>query len=137
LIDRCGLIRRSPNEQALIGEDLATSTQSLRTPCGGSAFTAVEALADPAVRSRFADLEFDQFHHIFPKARLKGSYSGQSDNTSIGAAWVFVQPLQVTPTADVTASGMQGGPFSPSSFSYRHRWFQPATKFMNPSVDRE
>jgi hypothetical protein len=43
---------------------------------------------------------------------------GPGDNGNIGAVWVFVQPLQVTPTTDVTASGTQGGPFSPSSFSY-------------------
>ena len=36
----------------------------------------------------------------------------------VGAAWVFVQPLQVTPTTDIASSGTQGGPFSPSSFSY-------------------
>jgi lipocalin len=43
---------------------------------------------------------------------------GPGDNSATGAAWVFVQPLQVTPTTDVTASGPKGGPFSPSSFSY-------------------
>jgi hypothetical protein len=43
---------------------------------------------------------------------------GYGDNSNIGAAWVFVQPLQVSPTTDIAASGTQGGPFSPSSFNY-------------------
>jgi hypothetical protein len=45
-----------------------------------------------------------------------------SSSNAIGAAWVFVQPpplqLQVNPTTNIVASGIQGGPFSPSSFSY-------------------
>jgi len=43
---------------------------------------------------------------------------GLGDNSGAGAAWVFVQPLQVAPYAGVAASGKQGGPFSPSSFGY-------------------
>jgi Divergent InlB B-repeat domain len=43
---------------------------------------------------------------------------GPGDNGNIGAAWVFVQPLQVTPYTNIAFSGSQGGPFSPSSFSY-------------------
>ena len=39
-------------------------------------------------------------------------------NCGVGAAWVFVQPLQITPTTGIASSGTQGGPFSPSSFSY-------------------
>jgi hypothetical protein len=47
---------------------------------------------------------------------------GPLDNGSIGAAWVFVQPvpsLQVTPTTNMVAAGNQGGPFIPSSFQYQ------------------
>jgi hypothetical protein len=45
---------------------------------------------------------------------------GPSDNSLIGAAWVFAQPsLQVTPGTDIAASGHQGGPFTPSSFQYQ------------------
>jgi hypothetical protein len=43
---------------------------------------------------------------------------GFNDNSGAGAVWIFVQPMQVTPITGVTASGTQGGPFSPSSFSY-------------------
>jgi hypothetical protein len=44
---------------------------------------------------------------------------GQDDNNFVGAAWVFVQPtLQVSPATNIAASGTQGGPFSPPSFSY-------------------
>ena len=43
---------------------------------------------------------------------------GPFDNSETGAAWVFVQPLEVSPYAGVAASGKKGGPFSPSSFSY-------------------
>jgi hypothetical protein len=52
---------------------------------------------------------------------LVGGPFDNNDGTcrcGVGAAWVFVQPLQVTPTTDIAASGAQGGPFSPSSFSY-------------------
>jgi hypothetical protein len=46
-------------------------------------------------------------------------WGGVSDNSVVGAAWVFVQPaLQVTPASNIVASGTQGGPFSPSSFRY-------------------
>jgi hypothetical protein len=45
---------------------------------------------------------------------------GPVDNGETGAAWVFVQPgLQVSPTANIAASGKQGGPFSPTSFQYQ------------------
>jgi hypothetical protein len=43
---------------------------------------------------------------------------GLNDNSGAGAMWVFVQPMQVTPITSVAASGTQGGPFSPSSFTY-------------------
>lgn len=43
---------------------------------------------------------------------------GLNDNSYIGAAWVFVQPLQVTPATNFAFSGTQGGPFLPSSFNY-------------------
>jgi hypothetical protein len=43
---------------------------------------------------------------------------GLEDNSGNGAAWVFVQPLAVSPYTSSAASGTQGGPFSPSSFSY-------------------
>src|SRR5271155_5062694 len=41
-------------------------------------------------------------------------------NTAISGATLTVNPpaLQVTPTTNIAASGTQGGPFSPSSFSY-------------------
>jgi Divergent InlB B-repeat domain len=46
-------------------------------------------------------------------------WGGVSDNSVVGAAWVFVQPaLQVTPATNIVASGTQGGPFSPTSFHY-------------------
>jgi hypothetical protein len=42
------------------------------------------------------------------------------DSGFIGAAWVFAQPtLQVTPAANIAASGYQGGPFTPTSFQYQ------------------
>jgi hypothetical protein len=44
---------------------------------------------------------------------------GPADNSVAGAAWVFVQPLQVTPYTNIVFSGTQGGPFSPSSFHYK------------------
>jgi antibiotic biosynthesis monooxygenase (ABM) superfamily enzyme len=44
---------------------------------------------------------------------------GNFDNTKAGAAWVFVQPLEVSGYAGIAASGKQGGPFTPSSFSYK------------------
>jgi Divergent InlB B-repeat domain len=41
------------------------------------------------------------------------------DNQNTGAAWAFVQPaLQVAPATSIVASGTQGGPFAPASFSY-------------------
>ena len=61
---------------------------------------------------------------------------GYGDNSNAGAAWVFVQPtapqsqtassavrssalkLQAIPSTAIKASGPQGGPFSPSQFSY-------------------
>ncbi len=46
---------------------------------------------------------------------------GPGDNSYTGAAWVFVQPLEVSPYINIAASGTQGGPFSPSSFSYKLR----------------
>src|SRR6516165_9460217 len=46
-----------------------------------------------------------------------------NSKSSVGAAWVFVQPtvpaLQVTPTTNMVAAGNQGGPFTPSSFPYQ------------------
>jgi hypothetical protein len=47
---------------------------------------------------------------------------GFLDNSKIGAAWVFVQPvpsLQVTATTNIATSGNLGGPFAPSSFPYQ------------------
>jgi hypothetical protein len=46
---------------------------------------------------------------------------GPGDNDYTGAAWVFVQPLEVSPYAGIVASGTKGGPFSPSSFVYKLR----------------
>jgi hypothetical protein len=46
---------------------------------------------------------------------------GLYDNASTGAAWVFVQPLEVSPYTGIAASGVKGGPFSPSSFVYKLR----------------
>ncbi len=43
---------------------------------------------------------------------------GPWDNSNAGAAWVFVQPLEVSPYTGIAASGPHGGPFLPSSFSY-------------------
>jgi hypothetical protein len=46
---------------------------------------------------------------------------GYVDNGFLGAAWVFAQPpgnLQVSPATNIAASGNQGGPFSPASFTY-------------------
>jgi hypothetical protein len=46
---------------------------------------------------------------------------GPADSSVGGAAWVFAQPvpsLQVTPITNIAASGTQGGPFAPASFSY-------------------
>ena len=43
---------------------------------------------------------------------------GPFDNSGAGAAWVFVQPLNVSAYPGVVASGTQGGPFKPPSFSY-------------------
>ena len=48
-----------------------------------------------------------------------------SDHANAGAAWVFAghvaaaPALAVTPTTEIATSGDQGGPFSPSSFSYK------------------
>jgi hypothetical protein len=44
---------------------------------------------------------------------------GPGDTSNAGAAWVFAQPLQVTPTTDMAAAGNPGGPFTPSSFQYQ------------------
>ena len=44
---------------------------------------------------------------------------GQYRQSDLGEAWVFLQPLEVSPYTDIAASGTRGGPFSPSSFSYR------------------
>jgi hypothetical protein len=43
---------------------------------------------------------------------------GSADNMSIGAAWVFFQPLEVSTYAGLTGAGPKGGPFTPSSFPY-------------------
>jgi hypothetical protein len=49
-----------------------------------------------------------------------GIVGGLFDNSSIGAAWVYVQPsLVVSPTTDILASGTQGEGFSPASFQYQ------------------
>jgi Divergent InlB B-repeat domain/Viral BACON domain len=44
---------------------------------------------------------------------------GPGDNSNAGAAWVFVQPLQVSPATNIAATGNPGGPFAPSSFQYQ------------------
>ena len=45
---------------------------------------------------------------------------GLFDNSSVGAAWVYVQPsLVVSPTTNILASGTQGEAFSPASFQYQ------------------
>jgi hypothetical protein len=47
---------------------------------------------------------------------------GDTDNSEIGAAWVFVQSagvLVVSPTTNIVASGTQGEGFSPASFQYQ------------------
>jgi hypothetical protein len=46
---------------------------------------------------------------------------GPYDNSAAGAAWIFVQPLEVLPYSNIIASGVKGGPFSPSSFVYKLR----------------
>jgi Divergent InlB B-repeat domain/Viral BACON domain len=58
---------------------------------------------------------------------------GTHDNSSTGAAWVFVQPvsLQVTPTTNIVAAGNPGGPFAPSSFQYQ---LSPASGSVNYSI---
>ena len=44
---------------------------------------------------------------------------GTTDNSNVGAVWVFVQPaLAVGPTANIAASGNVGGPFVAPSFDY-------------------
>jgi hypothetical protein len=49
-----------------------------------------------------------------------GIVGGLFDNSSIGAAWVYVQPsLVVSPTTNISASGTQGEVFSPASFQYQ------------------
>jgi hypothetical protein len=53
---------------------------------------------------------------------------GPFDN-SVGAAWVFVQPLEVAPYTDIAASGTKGGSFSPSSFSYKLRATSGSVKY--------
>jgi len=54
---------------------------------------------------------------------------GPGDNSNAGAAWVFVQPLEVAPYTDIAASGTKGGPFSPSSFSYTLRATSGSVKY--------
>jgi Divergent InlB B-repeat domain/Viral BACON domain len=48
---------------------------------------------------------------------------GMDDNSSTGAAWVFVQStvpsLQVTPATNVVSAGIPGGPFTPGTFQYQ------------------
>ena len=51
-------------------------------------------------------------------AFVGGPYHYVGNNAGAGAAWVFVQPLEVAPYAGAAASGTLGGPFLPSSFSY-------------------
>jgi hypothetical protein len=46
------------------------------------------------------------------------STNGQGTQTRIATLIVNPPPLQVTPATNIAASGSQGGPFSPSSFSY-------------------
>jgi hypothetical protein len=43
----------------------------------------------------------------------------QPSGASVGAAWVFVQPLQVGPATNIVATGNPGGPFAPPSFQYQ------------------
>jgi subtilase family serine protease len=47
--------------------------------------------------------------------------TGQGTQTRSAALVVNPPPLQVTPASNIVASGTQGGPFSPSSFSYTLR----------------
>ena len=54
---------------------------------------------------------------------------GPGDNSDAGAAWVFVQPLEVSPYAGIAASGTKGGPFSPSSFGYKLRATSGSVKY--------
>jgi len=54
---------------------------------------------------------------------------GPGDNSFAGAAWLFLQPLQVSPYAGIAASGTKGGPFSPSSFSYKLRATSGGVKY--------
>jgi len=48
---------------------------------------------------------------------------GPSDNSALGASWVFAQPaplsLQVSPINNIVSAGNPGGPFAPSSFQYQ------------------
>jgi hypothetical protein len=44
--------------------------------------------------------------------------TGQSTQTRTATLTVNPPALQVTPTTNISASGTQGGPFSPPSFSY-------------------
>jgi hypothetical protein len=46
------------------------------------------------------------------------SDTGQGTQTRTATLTVNPLPLQVTPATNIAASGTQGGPFSPSSFSY-------------------
>jgi hypothetical protein len=41
---------------------------------------------------------------------------GFDDNAASGAAWVFVQPLEVSPYGGAAFVGKEGGPFSPAAF---------------------
>jgi len=60
---------------------------------------------------------------------------GLFDNNA-GAAWVFVQPLEVWPYTDFAASGAKGGPFSPSSFSYQLRATSGSVKYSITNVPK-
>jgi hypothetical protein len=52
------------------------------------------------------------------KITFTNSDTGQGTQTRTATLTVNAPKLQVTPTTDITASGIHGGPFSPSSFSY-------------------
>jgi hypothetical protein len=52
---------------------------------------------------------------------IVGGPEDNPDAGDAGAAWVFVQPLEILPYTGIAASGTKGGPFSPSSFVYKLR----------------
>ncbi len=59
-----------------------------------------------------------------------GSSSSQGPQTRIVQLLVKTPPaLQVTPSGDITASGNQGGPFSPTSFSYQIKATRESVKY--------